>query len=374
MSWLKTAVSKLDLDQLAVSVLGSHSALEVCRGAKAQGFGTLVVAERGRERTYADYFATRDGLGCVDRTILVDRFRQVLDGAVQDQLRAAHSVFVPHRSFEVYLDSNYDAIEHAFRVPMFGNRHLLRIEEREQHPNQYDLLEEANIRHPRLYRSPHDIDRPVLVKVLEAVRGFERAFFIARDEEEYHAVASDSISRGVFTRASLEAATIEEFVLGPQVNFNFFYSPLHHRLELMGTDTRRQTNIAGLAMVPAHMQSQVIKAVPIKFEEAGHFAVTVLESMLEGIFAAGERFVEAAARMYPPGVIGPFALQSIVVPGPPAKDFAVVDVSPRMPGSPGIAATPYSGYLFGRPVSVGERIAMELRDAVAADRLDEVLT
>ena len=92
------------------------------------------------------------------------------------------------------------------------------------------------------------------------------------------------------------------------------------------------------------------------------------------IFEAGERFVEAAARLYPPGVIGPFALQSIVTPGPPKKGFAVVDVSPRVPGSPGIAATPYSTYLHGRSVPIGDRIALELRDALASDRLGDLLT
>ena len=82
----------------------------------------------------------------------------------------------------------------------------------------------------------------------------------------------------------------------------------------------------------------------------------------------------AAAQLYPPGVIGPFALQSIVVPGPPKKEFVVVDVSPRVPGSPGIAATPYSAYLHGRPVSVGERIAMELRAALEQGALERILT
>ncbi len=265
-------------------------------------------------------------------------------------------------------------IEHDFRVPMFGNRYLLRIEEREQHPNQYDLLDEAGIRHPHLYASPAAIDRPVLVKVLEAARGFERAFFIARDADEFERIAAERLQAGVFTRESLEAATIEEFVLGPLVNFNFFYSPLHRRLELVGTDTRRQTNAAGLANLPAPVQEEVLAAIPVKYEEAGHIAVTVLESMLEKIFEAGERFVTAAERLYPPGVIGPFALQSIVTPGPPKKGIVVVDVSPRVPGSPGIAATPYASYLHGRPVPVGERIALELRDALAADRLAEVLT
>lgn len=374
MSWLQESLAKLDPARLTIATLGSHSALEICRGAKAQGFPTLVIAARGRDRTYTEHFRTRDGLGCVDATILVNHFREVLGGELQSRLCAAHAVFIPHRSFEVYLDSDYDAIEHRFRVPMFGNRFLLRIEEREQHPNQYDLLDEAGIRHPVLFGSPHEIDRPVLVKVLEAERGFERAFFVARDEDEFHRIAAERISAGVFTRAGLEVATIEEFVLGAQVNFNFFYSPLHRRLELLGTDTRRQTNIAGLARLPASMQAEVLDVVPPKYEEAGHISVTVLESMLEPIFVAGERFVEAAARLYPPGVVGPFALQSIIVPGPPKKDFVVVDVSPRVPGSPGIAATPYSAYLFGRPISVGERIAMEIHDAVTTHRLAEVVT
>lgn len=373
-SWFTDALAALDRAALTVAVLGSHSALEVCRGARAQGFRSLVVAERGRHRTYAEHYAVREGLGCVDETLVVERFAQVTDEALQQALRAQSSVFVPHRSFEVYLHSDYDLIEHRFRVPMFGNRYLLRIEEREQHPNQYDLLDEAGIRHPRLFASAADIDRPVLVKVLEAERGFERAFFIARDADEYERIAAARISEGVFTRPSLDAATIEEYVLGAHVNFNFFYSPLHRRLELLGTDTRRQTNIGGLAKVPAPLQDAVVAAIPVKYEEAGHIAVTVLESLLEDIFALGERFVVAAARLYPPGIIGPFALQSIITPGPPKKDLVVVDVSPRMPGSPGIHATPYSGYLFGRPVSVGERVAMELRDALAADRLAEVLT
>lgn len=374
-AWLPDAVARLGPDKLAVATLGSHSALEICRGAQLQGLPTLVVAENGRHRTYAEHFASdaSTGRGCVDATILVDRFKSVLAPEVQAEMNARHCVFVPHRSFEVYVD-DYDAIERDFRVPMFGNRRLLRIEERDQHPNQYDLLDAAEIRHPRLFASHKDIDRPVLVKALEAERGFERAFFIARTPEHFEAVAEARLDAGTITEAGLKAATIEEFVLGAHVNFNFFYSPLTRRVELLGTDSRRQTNVSGLATVPAALQAEILDAIPPKYEEAGHVAVTVLESMLEMIFEAGERFVAAAERLYAPGVIGPFALQSIVVPGPPKKDFVVVDVSPRVPGSPGIGATPYSAYLHGRSVSVGERIAMELRAAAYKGRLDEILT
>jgi 5-formaminoimidazole-4-carboxamide-1-(beta)-D-ribofuranosyl 5'-monophosphate synthetase len=360
--------------RVTLATLGSHSALEICRGARAYGLPTLVVAERGRERTYAEYFRASGGEGCVDEVLLVDRFAELLSDRVQDELRRAGAIWVPHRSFEVYLGRDYDAIENSFDVRMFGNRRLLRIEERELHPNQYDLLRAAGIPHPRLFAAADDIDRPVLVKVLEQERGFERAFFVARDRDDYMRQAEQGLAAGVFTAGALAAATIEEFVLGAQVNLNFFYSPLRQRLELLGTDTRRQTNSAGLAALPGTLHEAVLRAVALKHEEAGHIAVTVLESMLERAFELGERFVTAAAAATPPGVIGPFALQCFVVPGPPKKDFVVVDVSPRMPGSPGIAATPYTQYLFGRPVSAGERIAMEIADALEAGSLESVIT
>jgi 5-formaminoimidazole-4-carboxamide-1-(beta)-D-ribofuranosyl 5'-monophosphate synthetase len=74
-----------------------------------------------------------------------------------------------------------------------------------------------------------------------------------------------------------------------------------------------------------------------------------------------------------PGIIGPFALQCIIVAGPP-KDFVVYDVSLRIPGSPGTRYTPYSAYRWGRDIAVGERIAMELEFARDAGRLADVLT
>jgi 5-formaminoimidazole-4-carboxamide-1-(beta)-D-ribofuranosyl 5'-monophosphate synthetase len=95
--------------------------------------------------------------------------------------------------------------------------------------------------------------------------------------------------------------------------------------------------------------------------------------MLEKAFELGERFVVAARAANPPGVIGPFALQCIITAGPP-KDFVCYDVSLRIPGSPGTRYTPYSAYRWGRDVSVGERIAMEVVWARDAERLLEIVT
>ena len=358
---------------ITIATIGSHSALEVARGAKDEGFKNLIICEKGREKTYSQYYKTKGLIGCVDEIILVDKFKDVLKPEIQKKLIDANSIFIPNRSFEVYIN-DYDAIENKFNVPMFGNKNLLRIEERGAKPNQYDLLDEAKIRYPKQFKDPKKIDRVCLVKVLEKEREFERAFFIVDSYEDFQRQTEQKLYLGIFTEDQLKKAVIEEFVVGVQVNFNFFYSPINNRLELLGTDTRRQTNFDGINKLPINYQEELLKKVNISYEEASHTAVTVLESLLEKAFDMGERFVKACRKLQSPGVIGPFALQSFIVPGPPKKDIVVIDVSPRFPGSPGITATPYSGYLFGTPVNVGQRVAMEIKEAVELNKLEEIIS
>lgn len=355
-----------------IAVLGSHSALDVCRGAKDLGFKTLVIAQKGRDKTYAKYYKSNGDLGVVDEVIELDKFSDILNEDIQQELLKRNSIFIPNRSFEVYIN-DYDAIENKFKVPMFGNRFLLKIEERGVKPNQYDLLDAGNIRYPKHFKDPQDIDRLVIVKVLEKERGFERAFFFAQSFEEYKINVAQGLGLGKFTQEQIDAAVIEEFIVGVQVNFNFFYSPIEDRLELLGTDTRRQTNLEGLNKLPSTYQEEVAKKIGIKYEEAGHIAVTVLESMLEEVFALGEKFVNVCRQMNLP-IIGPFALQTAITPGPPKKEIIVFDVSPRMPGSPGIFATPYGGYLYGENLSMGKRVAMEIKKAIQKGELDKILT
>ncbi|HEX6977447.1 MAG TPA: DUF1297 domain-containing protein [Patescibacteria group bacterium] len=356
-----------------IAVIGSHSALDVCRGAKEEGFKTLVVTQKGRSKTYSKYYKTQNGVGCVDECLELEKFSEILDVKVQKKLKSKNVIFIPHRSFEVYLNFDYDSIENL-KFPIFGNKYMLRIEERGKRPNQYDLLEKANILYPKQFKDPKKIDRLCIVKVLEKERGFERAFFLVKSYKDFIKESKRRIKNKSFTKKQLGEAVIEEFVLGVQVNFNFFYSPISKRLELLGTDTRRQTNLEGITKTPASYQEEILKVVPIKYEEAGHIAVTVLESLLEDAFSAGERFVKASQELFPPGIIGPFALQAVVTPGPPKKEIVVIDVSPRVPGSPGIFATPYSGYLYGKSLSVGRRIAMEIKEAEMKNLLKRIIT
>jgi 5-formaminoimidazole-4-carboxamide-1-(beta)-D-ribofuranosyl 5'-monophosphate synthetase len=375
--YVRSALARYDRSNLALCSIGSHSALEIASGAREQGLRNVIVTAKGRERTYVEHFARRESpvaRGCVDETIELDAFAQILRDDVQEQLIARSAIFVANRSFEVYLRQRftYDEIECGMKIPFFGNRSLLRAEERDKDGNQYALMERAGIRHPKQFSAPEQIDRLVMVKAPHAKVSFERAFFLVSSPQEYHATAERLATAGIVTEDGLRGAVIEEYLLGPTINLNFFYSPILGELELMGTDTRRQTNLEGFRNVPPS-SLHAVRDVPMRLEEAGHIAATLTESTLEQAFAMGERFVDAARQASVPGVIGPFALQCTIVAGPP-KAFVCYDVSLRIPGSPGTRYTPYSAYRWGRDVSVGERVAMEIVMARNENRLEEILT
>ena len=369
-------ISKLletyDKREITIGVLGGHSALDVCRGAHSHGFKTLVVAQKGREKVYTKYYKRRDNLGFVDDVIIVDKFSDITKKEVQEELRKRNTIFIHNRYFWVYC--NFKDIENKFLVPIYGTRDMVKLEERDVPKNQYYLLQKAGIRIPKIYRDPKKIDRLVIVKVAEAKRGYERAFFLCSSYSDYKNKSDDLIKQKSITKEALKKAVIEEYAIGAHVNFNFFYSPLTDELELMGTDTRRQTNLDGILRLPATEQLEVLNHIKPKMIETGHYTVTVKESLLEKIFDIGEKFVATAKKEHGIGIIGPFALQGAVVAEEGKEEIVIFDVSMRIPGSPGTLFTPYSGYLYGFSISYGERIAMEIAKALETGKFDIICT
>jgi len=178
-------LEEYDLDNITIGVLGGHSALDVCHGAKKYGFKTLAVCQKGREKTYTKYFKTCGKKGCIDDIILLDKFRDRDVVKVQKELRERNTIFIHNRYFWVYCDFN--EIENDFRVPIFGTRTL---------------------------------------------RGYERAFFYAASPEDYLKKSNELLKKGSITKEDLEKAVIEEYVVGAPVNFNYFYSVIDDELEL----------------------------------------------------------------------------------------------------------------------------------------------
>jgi 5-formaminoimidazole-4-carboxamide-1-(beta)-D-ribofuranosyl 5'-monophosphate synthetase len=360
---IRRIVADYNREKIRIGVLGSHSALEIGHGAKQEKFEVVVVCQRGREKTYTKHYRN-----LFDHVLLLDKFADIVKEENQQRLRELNTIFVPNRSFSVYV--GYDNIEKRFSVPIFGNRYLLRSEERNAPKNQYYLLRKAGIATPKIFDSYKEIDRLTIVKVPEKERKIERAFFYASSPEEFERKAKERIRKGIIDREDLENATIEEYIVGAKFNANYFWSPLTDQIDLLGFDRRIQTNLDGVLDLPADEQLEV--SIPTQNIEVGHMGATMRESQLEKIFEAGERFVEICKKEYPPGIIGLFALQ-----GAMTKDlvFYVFDVSPRIPGCPCVEPTsPYMKYKYGKEVGPGRRVAMEIRQAIEQDKLEEIVT
>jgi len=267
---------------------------------------------------------------------------------------------VSHRSFSVYL--GYDNIENNFNVPIFGNRWLLKAEERNLPKNQYYLLEKAGIAHPKIYSNPEDIKGPALVKIQEAKRKLERAFFIVTSFDDYKKKSKDRIDKGIIDKETLENnSLIEQYLIGTYFNFNFFYSPIDDEVEFLGIERRLQTNIHDYTTsVPARNQLEM--DIELQNIEVGHTPASIRESLLDTVFKMGDEFAYSTKKEYPPGIIGPFSLQSVVTLD---LEMIVYDVSLRVPGNPILATTtPYTKYKYGETFGVGKRIAMEIKKSI----------
>jgi 5-formaminoimidazole-4-carboxamide-1-(beta)-D-ribofuranosyl 5'-monophosphate synthetase len=363
---MKDLISGYNFKSKAVSIgsLASHSMLDIARGAKDEGFRTLAICKKGREQTYDRYFKSRvrgkENIGCIDEIIILNDWKEIVKEDVIKKLITSNVIIIPHRSLEVYL--GYDTIENSLKVPLFGNRLLLRAEERtgpyKIEKNQDHLVKLANILTPKKFTSPDEIDRQVIIKATKAIgeRQFTREFPIVSSLKEYEAKCKELVSKGKTEEEkkaieeNFRNAPIEEYINGEKINLNFFYSKVHEELELLGTDTRLQFPNG---------------------EELAHIPLSLRESLLEKALEMGKKMVEITKKIFPPGIIGPFALQTIADEN---ENLLVYDVSFRIPGSPDTEVTPYTKYLYGQPISFGRRIAKEIKDAIILSKIEEVLS
>ncbi|MCL2135322.1 MAG: DUF1297 domain-containing protein [Candidatus Bathyarchaeota archaeon] len=355
-------IRNYDLEHVRIGMIASHSALDLSAGATEEKMPTVAVCQKGREQTYKKYSRI------INDTLILDNFKDILQDRWQQKLREMNVILVPNRSLTAYVDIN--KVEQNLQIPLFGNRMMLRTDERQL---QHELLATAGITQPRKFDSYKDIDRLCMIKAMEPIKKIERAFFTAASPEEFlkkwnakfgcsNAILEDQMRTGEIW--------IEEFTLGAQFNFNYFYSPLNKEVEFLGIDRRIQTNLDGILRLPA--EEQVGRNFDINYVEIGHESATIRESMLEKVFDIAEKFVVASKRLYPSGIIGPFSLQGAVT--TPDQEIVIYDLSPRMPGSPVLHSSPYSYYYWGYQVTSGRRVAKEIKEATNSNELQKIIT
>jgi 5-formaminoimidazole-4-carboxamide-1-(beta)-D-ribofuranosyl 5'-monophosphate synthetase len=382
---MQEAVAGYGRKDLALACIASHSGLDVYDGAADEGLRSIAVAQKGRHEVYARHFkAHRDAKGrllrgCVDETWTFAQYAGILAPRQQQRLRDARALWVPNRAWTSYCPM--DGVEDGFAVPVFGSRNMLASEDRGGRRDYYWLLKKAGLPHPRRIQDPDGIDRLAIVKLHHAEKKLERGFFTCASPKEYHAKAKQLLKAGTIDAGSLAAARIEEYVIGPVFNLNFFHSPVSRKtragepLELLGIDWRFESSLDGHVRIPAPQQmtlppEQIVPEMTV----VGHNSATVRESLLGKVFELGQAWVRAAREHYAPGIIGPFCLQTCV-----DKDmnFHIYDVAPRIGGGTNVHVAlghPYANALWRTPMSTGRRIAREVRRAAEADCLAEIVT
>ena len=338
--------------KIVIATLGSHSALQILKGAKDEGFRTALVCLKTRLGLYGRFKKL------IDEMILVDSFAEVASLEVQERLLNLNAVLVPHGSLVEYVD--LETIERKFKVPIFGNKYILRWEA--DRALKERLLREAGAKTPRVYSSIDEVDRTVIVKLPGAKGG--RGYFIA--------------SRPSEIRRRLEALNvgedqvfIQEYVLGVTAYAHFFYSPLSGELELIGMDRRYETNADGLGRLPANVQLETRPG--LSFLVVGNIPIVLRESLLEEVFRVGDGLVEASKRLVPPGFIGPFCIEGAY---DGEGDFYVFEFSARIVAGTNIYVygSPYTWLIYDEPMSMGRRIAREVKMASEEGKLEVVIT
>ncbi|MBI2327321.1 formate--phosphoribosylaminoimidazolecarboxamide ligase [Candidatus Curtissbacteria bacterium] len=328
-----------------IATLGSHSALQILKGAKDEGFQTLLVATPGRLSLYKRF-------KFIDKIIQISSYSDF--PKIEKQLIAENAVIVPHGSFVAYLGIDENK---KINVPYFGNKAVLDWES--DRLKQRYWLESANVPVPRRFTHPSDIDVPVLVKSYGAAGG--HGYFFAKNKGEFKQKIKSFKAKNYI---------IQEYVIGVSAYIHYFYSPLTQKLEILSIDRRYETNVDSLGRIPSHNQQGL--GIEPSFVVVGNSPLVLRESLLVDAFEMGERTIAASKKLMKGGLWGPFCLEAIIT---PAQEFFVIEISCRIVAGTNlfINGSPYSSLYWDKEVSTGRRIAMEIKDAIKKRLLSKIL-
>lgn len=339
----------------AIATLGSHCSLQVLKGAKDEGFKTILVCEKKREKLYRRF-------PFIDEFILVDSFRDILDEKVQRPLEQNNSIIIPHGTLIAQMNS--EEIE-SIKIPIFGNKWILRWESDREMKEK--LMKEAKLPIPKPVSNPNEIDKLVIVKRQGAAGG--KGYFMASSKQDYQDKRKELIQQKIISEE--EILYIQEYAAGVLAYLQYFYSPLTEQLEFFGADQRHESDIEGLARIPSKQQMKIDK-VP-SFNVIGNSPLVLRESLLDEVYTMGENFVDASKRVVSPGMNGPFCIEGVYDDN--AK-FTSFEFSARIVAGTNIYmdGSPYYSLLYNEPMSMGKRIAREIKNASSLNQLDKVTT
>jgi 5-formaminoimidazole-4-carboxamide-1-(beta)-D-ribofuranosyl 5'-monophosphate synthetase len=343
--------------KLAIATLASHSSLNIFKGAKEEGFRTVAVCKEKDTIMYQKF-------PLADDIIIVKDFTELLNEELQEKLRRLNAILIPHGSFTAYLST--EELQNSLRVPMFGNRKLLDWEA--DRKKQEDWLRQAGLHLPATFKSPDDIDRLIIAKLPGAKGG--RGYFLANSPKTFRKKFSDMVKRGLLKEDDLERVHLQEYALGVNVYPSYFSSIIKNDVELLAMDRRYESAVDSIGKIPASAQLEV--DISPTYTIVGNFPIVLRESLLPELMRMGDNVHKKARELAPPGIIGPFCLETVIT-----DDLRIFtfEISARIVAGTnvGIGTSPYAYLRYGANMYMGRRIAVELKEAVLQKKLHEVV-
>ena len=340
---------------VSIATLGSHCALQVLKGAKDEGFKTILLCEKKRERLYRRF-------GFIDEIFLMDSFLELFEQNCESMLQENNSILIPHGTLISQMSS--EQIE-SIKTPVFGNKYILRWESDRALKEQ--LMKEAKLNVPKSIPNSKQINSLVIAKRHGAAGG--KGYFLASSEEEYNKKRDKLVKQGLISGDN--DLYIQEYSSGVLAYLQFFYSPLKNELEFFGVDQRHESDIDGLARIPAENQLATDKT--SSFNVIANSPLVLRESLLDDVYKMGENFVEASAKLVPPGMNGPFCIEGVY---DDEAHFHTFEFSARIVAGTNIFITgsPYTALIYDEPMSMGRRIAREIKQAETENKLKKIIT
>jgi 5-formaminoimidazole-4-carboxamide-1-(beta)-D-ribofuranosyl 5'-monophosphate synthetase len=354
---IQEILSKYDLKKLAIGTLGSHSSLNIFKGAKEEGFRTVCVCKEKDAIMYKKF-------PLADEMIIVEDFTQLLSDAIQEKLRRLNVVLIPHGSFTAYLST--EELTDSLYVPMLGNRELLHWEANRKEQEKW--LRQAGLRLPATFKTSDEIDRLVIAKLPGAKGG--RGYFLANSPTSFRKKFNEMVKRGLLREDDVARIHLQEYVLGVNVYPSYFSSIVKDDVELLGVDRRYESAVDAIGKIPASEQLEI--GVNPTYTIVGNFPIVLRESLLPEYMRMGENVHKKARELAPPGIIGPFCLETVITDDLRIYTF---EISARIVGGTniGIGTSPYAYLRYGESMYMGRRIAVEIREALEKAKLAEVV-
>ncbi len=332
-----------------IATIGSHSALQILKGAKDEGFSTICICVKGKEKPYQQFKVA-------DQIISIDSYDDFEH--IQNKLLEEKAIIIPHASFIAYM--GFERIQ-ELKVPYFGNKQILEWES--DRSKERIWLSNAGLHLPKIFKKPEDIDRPVIVKFHGAGGG--KGYFLAKTPKDF--------ARKIKLHPKSKKYVIQEYILGVHMYAHYFHSPLTGETELMGFDKRYESNVDSLGRISARDQMALPQAqVDPSYVIVGNIPLVVRESYLTRYITKGERVVRESKKIAPPGLFGPFCLETIMTPD---GDIVTFEISARIVAgtNPYVHGSPYTWLRYNEPMSTGRRIAREIKTAIDKDKLGALL-